>query len=46
MYQTAIHEYFTPVEKIGFLKIVSRPKIDKSKQTSIENYFPKGEKPT
>lgn len=46
MYQSAIHEYFSPIEKTGFLKIVSRPHIDKTKQTLIDNYFPKGNKPT
>ena len=46
MYQTAISEYFPPIEKIGFLKIVSQPHIDKSKQTLIDNYFLKGNKPT
>jgi hypothetical protein len=39
MIQSVIDKYFSPEEKIGFLKCVSKPFVERRKQTQIDNYF-------
>jgi hypothetical protein len=46
MNQTIINQYFPPIEKTGFLKIVSKPSVDKSRQTQLSEFFRKECVPT
>lgn len=39
MNQTIINQYFPQVEKIGFLKCISKPWTDNRKQTQLDKYF-------
>lgn len=46
MNQTVINQYFPAIEKTGFLKIVSKPHVDKSRQTQLSEFFRKECNPT
>jgi hypothetical protein len=39
MIQSFIDKYFHPEEKVGFLKCVSKPFMEKRRQTQLGNYF-------
>jgi hypothetical protein len=39
MIQSVIDKFFTPEEKVGFLKCVGKPFVEKRRQTQLDNYF-------